>query len=144
MRFWGRELAGWLLILIGNSYGIFVRGHDVLGVEFAGGVNITLSFDQRHKIGVDKLREAAAKASSGEVLVSYQRDISKGTDDLRITARTNSRSSAVLTSGGARSTIATSMRMPASSARSCSSFSRRSSVEGGSATKRPSAPRRNA
>jgi len=80
-------VASWLLILIGNSYGIFVRGHDVLGVEFAGGVNITLSFDQQHKIGVDKLREAAAKASSGEVLVSYQRDISTGTDTLRITAR---------------------------------------------------------
>ena len=40
------------------------------------------------------------------------------------------------------STISTSMRMPASSARSCSSLSRRSSGEGGSETKRSSAARR--
>ncbi len=30
-------IASWLLIVIGNSYGLFVRGSDVLGVEFAGG-----------------------------------------------------------------------------------------------------------
>ena len=41
-----------------------------------------------------------------------------------------------------RSTISASMRMPASSARSCSSRSRRSSGDGGSATKRSSAARR--
>ena len=43
---------------------------------------------------------------------------------------------------GTVSTSATSMRMPASSARSCSSRSRCSSGEGGSATKRSSAARR--
>ena len=80
-------IASWTLILVGNSYGIFVRGHSVLGVEFAGGETITLSFDPRQKVGVDKLREVATKASSGEVLVGYQRDISSGTDTLRITTR---------------------------------------------------------
>ena len=40
------------------------------------------------------------------------------------------------------STSATSMRMPASSARNCSSLSRCSSGDGGSATKRSSAARR--
>ena len=43
-----------------------------------------------------------------------------------------SRSSGVSTPSGTLSTIATSMRMPASSARNCSSFSRCSSGEGGS------------
>ena len=51
-----------MLILIGNSYGIFYRGKDVLGVEFAGGETVTLSFNQAHKIGVDRLREAASRA----------------------------------------------------------------------------------
>ena len=79
--------ASWLLILIGNGYGIFVRGHDVLGVEFAGGETVTLYFDPQHEIGVDKLREVARKASSGDVQVGYQRDRAGGSDTLRITTR---------------------------------------------------------
>jgi SecD/SecF fusion protein len=77
----------WLLIVIGNCYGIFVRGQDVLGVEFTGGESVTLAFDQKHKIDVDKLREVASKASGSEVLVGYQHDVGAGTDTLRITAR---------------------------------------------------------
>ena len=57
-------------------------------------------------------------------------------------ARAAASSSGVSTPKGTESTIATSMRMPASSARNCSSFSRRSSDEGGSATNRASASRR--
>lgn len=80
-------VASWLLILIGNGYGVFVRGQDVLGVEFTGGASITMSFDQQHKAPVDKLREAASKASGSDVLVGYQRDMTAGTDTLRVTAR---------------------------------------------------------
>jgi SecD/SecF fusion protein len=80
-------IASWLLILVGNSYGIFVRGHNVFGVEFVGGETVTLSFNQAHKPEVDKVREAAQKASAGEVLVGYQRDISTASDTLRITTR---------------------------------------------------------
>jgi len=80
-------IASWLLIVVGMSYGLFVRGHNVLGVELTGGDTITMSFDQAHKVGVDKLREAATKASTGEVLVSYQRDIGTATDSLRVTVR---------------------------------------------------------
>jgi SecD/SecF fusion protein len=79
-------VASWLLIVVGIGYGIH-RGNDVFGVEFVGGETTTLSFDQQHKVEVDKLREAATKASSGEVLVSYQRNISTATDTLRITTR---------------------------------------------------------
>ncbi len=56
--------------------------------------------------------------------------------------RAVSRSSGVSTPSGTVSTIVTSMRMPASSARSCSSLSRCSSGEGGSFTNRSSAARR--
>src|SRR5690606_26357347 len=57
-------------------------------------------------------------------------------------ARAFSRSAGVSTPSGTVSTISASMRMPASSARSCSSDSRLSSVEGGSVTKVSSALRR--
>ncbi len=80
-------IASWLLILIGNGYGIFVRGHDVLGVEFAGGETVTLNFDQPHKVEVDKLRDAATKASQRGVLVSYQKEVSTGKNTLRVTTR---------------------------------------------------------
>ena len=53
-----------------------------------------------------------------------------------------SRSSGVSTPSGSDCTISASMRMPASSARNCSSRSRRSSGDGFSATKRSSAARR--
>ena len=56
--------------------------------------------------------------------------------------RAVSRSAGVSTPRGTVSTIVTSIRIPASSARSCSSFSCCSSGEGGSRTKRSSAARR--
>ena len=56
--------------------------------------------------------------------------------------RARSRSSGVSTPSGTDRTISASMRMPASSARNCSSRSRLSSGEGFSATKRSSAARR--
>src|ERR1700747_1782455 len=59
-------------------------------------------------------------------------------------ARARSSSAAVSTPSGTLSTMVASMRIPASSARSCSSFSRCSSGEGGNATKRASAARRKA
>lgn len=80
-------VASWILIVVGNGYGIFVRGSDVLGVEFVGGESITMSFDQQHKIDTDKLREVAQKASGADVLVAYQSDIGTGIDTLRVTAR---------------------------------------------------------
>jgi len=79
--------ASWLLIAVGNGYGLFVRGQDVLGVEFSGGETLTLGFDQQHKIDQDKLRAAIKAVSSGEPLVGYQRNISSATDTLRVTIR---------------------------------------------------------
>ena len=82
-------IASWTIIGVGVSYGIYrgVHHRNLLGVEFAGGDTIRLGFDQDHKVPVDKLREVATRKSSGEVMVAYQRDISAGTDTLRITMR---------------------------------------------------------
>ena len=57
-------------------------------------------------------------------------------------SRARSRSSGVSTPSGTVSTSVTSMRMPDSRARNCSSFSRISNVDGGSETKRSNALRR--
>jgi SecD/SecF fusion protein len=85
--------ASWLLILIGNFYGIFIRGHDVLGVEFAGGETITLGVNPDHKPPPDEVRRVASKISGGDVLVSYQRSISSSLGDtLRVTVRDTGKS----------------------------------------------------
>jgi SecD/SecF fusion protein len=76
--------ASWALILIGIGYG-FMRGKDALGVDFAGGDNVTLSFTQR--VEVDALRAAVAKLNLGEPTLQYQRDLATGKETLRVTLR---------------------------------------------------------
>ena len=85
MRFARPAFAvSWLLIVIGIGYG-FYRGKDTLGVEFAGGDDITLSFTQ--KVEVDKLRDTISKLGVGDVLIQYQKEISTGKENLRVTTR---------------------------------------------------------
>src|SRR6266498_3299947 len=76
--------ASWLLIIVGIGYGIH-RGRDVLGVEFAGGDNMTFAFKQ--KVDVDKLRAAINKLNVGEAMIQYQKDLATGKENLRITTR---------------------------------------------------------
>lgn len=57
----------WTIIFIGLGWGI-KRGHDIMGVDFAGGDSVTLRYHQ--KIDDVKAREALAKAGIGEV--TYQ------------------------------------------------------------------------
>jgi len=61
--------TSWIIILIGMSYGIFVRGNGVMGIDFAGGDSVTMSF--KEKVDVDKLRAALAK--EGETQIQYQK-----------------------------------------------------------------------
>src|SRR5207247_2294941 len=42
-------ILSWTIILVGVGYGIFVRGHNVLGTDFVGGDKLTLRFDPAHK-----------------------------------------------------------------------------------------------
>jgi SecD/SecF fusion protein len=64
-------IASWTIILVGMSYGIFVRGTNVLGVDFAGGDAVTMSFQEKDKVDVDKLRAALAKV--GDTQIQYQK-----------------------------------------------------------------------
>ena len=75
--------VSWALIIIGMGYGIFVRGSNVLGVDFAGGDGLTLSFVQ--EVEVDKLRETVAKAGKRDPMIQYQKAVGSPTKTLRIT-----------------------------------------------------------
>jgi SecD/SecF fusion protein len=80
-------VASWLLILVGNFYGVFIRGHDVFGVEFTGGEKMVLRVDPQHKPGVDEVSKVANTASGRHVLVAYQHNVGTGVDTLQVTAR---------------------------------------------------------
>lgn len=63
--------TSWIIIAIGMSYGIFVRGHKVMGVDFAGGDALRMSFAQ--KIDVEKIRGALDAAKITDNQIQYQR-----------------------------------------------------------------------
>ncbi len=64
-------IASWTIILVGMCYGIFVRGENVMGVDFAGGDSVTMSYQQNQRVDVDKLRTALAKV--GDAQIQYQK-----------------------------------------------------------------------
>jgi SecD/SecF fusion protein len=64
-------VASWTIILVGMCYGIFVRGTGVLGVDFAGGDAVTMSFQEKNRVDVDKLRGALSKV--GDTQIQYQK-----------------------------------------------------------------------
>ncbi|MEN9778157.1 MAG: hypothetical protein RIS24_1054 [Verrucomicrobiota bacterium] len=63
-------IASWLLVVVGIGYGVFVRGHNMLGIEFAGGDELQLRFSQR--VETEKVRETLSKGGIGETRIQYQ------------------------------------------------------------------------
>jgi len=80
-------VASWSLILIGNAYGVFWRGKDVLGVEFTGGAFVTLGFDQSQKIEIGAVRESLKKLGVGDFLVVEQKDVGGSQRTFSVTTR---------------------------------------------------------
>lgn len=66
-------ILSWALIIGGLLYGIFGRGEKLLGVDFAGGDTLTMSFAQ--KIEIPKVREQMAKVGVTDAEVDYPRDV---------------------------------------------------------------------
>jgi SecD/SecF fusion protein len=62
-------IASWTIILVGICYGIFVRGENVMGIDFAGGDAVKMSF--KEKVDVDKLRAALVKVADTQI--QYQK-----------------------------------------------------------------------
>jgi SecD/SecF fusion protein len=72
------------IIIVGLAYGGFGRGKNMLGIDFAGGDNLTLRFSR--KIEPDKLREAIAKLGIPDAQIQFQKDMARGSETLRITS----------------------------------------------------------
>ena len=72
------------LIIAGLVYGGAVRGKSMLGIDFAGGDNLTLCFTR--KIEPDKLREAIVKMGIPDTQIQFQKDIVRNSETLRITS----------------------------------------------------------
>jgi SecD/SecF fusion protein len=70
-----------ILIVVGVGYG-FSRGKHMVGFEFLGGDNLTISFAQ--KVDQGDL-EKAVKAVTAESLIQYQRDLAGTGERLRVT-----------------------------------------------------------
>lgn len=79
-------IASWLLIVVGIGYGVFVRGHNMLGIEFAGGDELQMRFSQR--VETEKVRDTLSKGGIGETRIQYQTEGAGSTkrDYLSITA----------------------------------------------------------
>ncbi|MFN7139632.1 MAG: protein translocase subunit SecD, partial [Limisphaerales bacterium] len=75
-------IASWLLILVGIGWG-FKRGNEALGVDFAGGDTLTLSFAQR--VDVDKVRQTVGGLQVGTPIIQYQRDLAGAVEHLTVT-----------------------------------------------------------
>lgn len=78
-----------LAVIIGGlGYGVFVRGHKILGVDFAGGDALMLRYAQR--VDVDELRNALGKVGLAEATIQYQKPLGGGTESLTVTAASGS------------------------------------------------------
>jgi SecD/SecF fusion protein len=76
-------LASWILIIAGVGYAIS-RGNDALGVDFAGGDQLTLRYNPERQVPVDQLRAAIQELRLGEAMIQYQRDPATGTRSLQV------------------------------------------------------------
>jgi SecD/SecF fusion protein len=72
------------LIVAGLAYGGFARGKGLLGIDFAGGDNLTLRFAQ--KVEPDKLRQALSQMGIADPQIQFQKDAARNSETLRITS----------------------------------------------------------
>jgi len=77
-----------LIIIFGLGWGV-KRGNDVFGVEFVGGDEIALGFQQDKMVDKAKLDETIAQLGIGEVLTSYQAALDTGIRTLSVTIRSS-------------------------------------------------------
>ena len=79
--------ASWALILIGSGYGLY-RGHEVLGVDFAGGDRLVLRYT--NEVQIADLRRAVSDLKLGEATVQKQKDPATGKETVQLTTEAGS------------------------------------------------------
>jgi SecD/SecF fusion protein len=78
-------ILSWSIIVIGLGYGIFVRGHNMMGIDFAGGDSVGLTFTQR--VDPKDVRAVVEKVKDvQDPVIQYQKDVASGTEVLQITS----------------------------------------------------------
>lgn len=83
-------VASWALVVVGGGYAAYngITGkHQMLGVDFAGGDNITLSFKERPDNDGKQVREFVTGLNFGEPTVQYQSAPGGGAEFLRVLTR---------------------------------------------------------
>ena len=82
------SIITWVFVVLSLGYGFTERGTKLLGVDFLGGDSTTFSFVQ--KVGVDQIRSAITATGEKDAQIQYQRDVSGGTETLRVTTSSGS------------------------------------------------------
>jgi SecD/SecF fusion protein len=80
MRNWGFAIS-WILILVGLVW-IFHRGHEMLGVDFAGGDSVTITFSKH--IDDAQIRKTLEGAGMKDVFIQYQKDAASTKEYLNV------------------------------------------------------------
>ena len=74
-------IASWIIVFIG-VVAVGIKGHNIYGIDFAGGDVLSLSFKDR--IDTAKLQAALNQAKVGEVLPVYQSEIGSSQEILKL------------------------------------------------------------
>ena len=77
-------IISWALIVVGITYGIFGRGKNMLGVEFAGGDSISWRFNPAAKPSDSEVKKVVEDLKIGDAIARYQRDLSNGKESLTV------------------------------------------------------------
>jgi SecD/SecF fusion protein len=80
-------IISWAFIILSLGYG-FTRGDKLFGVDFLGGDSTTYSFAQ--KLKVEDVRDALTAVGEKDSQIQYQKDVSGGTETLRVTTSSGS------------------------------------------------------
>ena len=78
-------IGTWLFIILSCGYGLIVRGDKAMGIDFKGGDNLKLTFEQKEKIDVEKIREALKQNGITDPQIQYQKEITASVETLRVT-----------------------------------------------------------
>jgi SecD/SecF fusion protein len=78
-------VATWIFIVLSCGYGFIIRGQQALGIDFKGGDDITLRFEQNQKTDVDKIRAVLKQAGISDPQIQYQKEMTATAETLRIT-----------------------------------------------------------
>jgi SecD/SecF fusion protein len=78
-------IVSWTIVLIG-LVAVFVRSDKMLGIDFTGGDQVTLSFDGAHKVSAADIRATASAAGITDINPAYEKELGTAKESLKIEA----------------------------------------------------------